>query len=242
MPVKFSTVAKIAKAAQTRRNSQRGSVSRQTSNNSMNSEGNSRGRKRKTKVKNAKKSKRGSQKKRGRRASRRQRGGEEYSPQAILYGILLSYAMDDAHYWKGEGRDNNGNLLMVDGKTIITDTARLDYFKKKIREGEISKKIKKFFEKSSLKNDDYKFLLGEIDNLSESSDAEQNLIKTFNSDFLLCLYHKDDKGQPLEMCGNALKFTRDGNEMTAKELNEKFRKGPFSRKNYEWELGNIDLE
>ena len=77
MPVTFSTVAKIVKAAQTRRNSQRGSVTRQNGNNSMNSEGNSRGRKRKTKVKNAKKSKRGSQKKRGRRASRRQRGGSE---------------------------------------------------------------------------------------------------------------------------------------------------------------------
>ena len=76
MPVKkFSTVAKIATAAQTRRNSPRGSATRQNGNNSMNLEGNSRGRKRKTKVKNAKRSKRGSQKKRGRRASRRQRGG-----------------------------------------------------------------------------------------------------------------------------------------------------------------------
>ena len=77
MPVKLSTVAKIAKAAQTRRNSPRGSATRQNGNNSMNSEGNSHGRKRKTKVKNAKRSKRGSQKKRGRRASKRQRGGAE---------------------------------------------------------------------------------------------------------------------------------------------------------------------
>ena len=76
MPVKLSTVAKIAKAAQTRRNSQRGSVTRQNGNNSRSPKTHTSGRKRNTKVKKAKRSKRGSQKKRGRRASKRQRGGE----------------------------------------------------------------------------------------------------------------------------------------------------------------------
>lgn len=106
MPVKkFSNVAKIATAAQTRRNSTRGSVTRQNGNNSMNSEGNSRGRKRKTKVKKANKSKRGSQKKRGRRASKRQRGGGGLqAPRRLLnwedsFGLLFQseykFAMDN---------------------------------------------------------------------------------------------------------------------------------------------------
>ena len=88
MPVKLSTVAKITKAAQTRRNSPRGSATRQNGNNSMNSEGNSHGRKRKTKVKKAKRSKRGSQKKRGRRASRRQRGGDK---------VINKYCSNEEH-------------------------------------------------------------------------------------------------------------------------------------------------